>query len=249
MQDQTPPGTDALSAYFFQIADAVQKEITDPSQMMFLIIRQVMDEAAGVLDSVGLTCESPVPECASGCSFCCHSRIHVTPLEAVLINAHIHECFSLDERDQLKTRVFANLAHTRGQSLPQRVAIKDKTPCIFLDQHVCSIYDQRPFICRTWNSLDRRACKAAFASGNHESEIPCLSAPNYVYTLARDVVQAVCTRMHLETGRMELVSAMDHCLELADAAETFARGVIIFGDHGVPGRAGAEKKDGESRQP
>lgn len=253
MQDQTPSEKDALSAYFFQIADDVQKEILDPCRTLFPIIRQVTDAAARVLDSVALTCESPVSECASGCSFCCHSRIHVTPLEAVLISDHIQDCFSPDERGHLKTRVRANLVHTRGQSLAQRVAIKDKTPCIFLDHHVCSIYDQRPFICRTWNSLDRRACEAAFVSGNHDAEIPCLPAPNYVYTLARDVVQAVCTRRHLETGRVELVSAMDHCLRLTDAADRFARGVKIFGDTGPfgdtrpAGRCRADKKDGESR--
>lgn len=228
MQDQTPPDKDALSAYFFQIADTAQKGIQESSRTLFPMIRQVTDAAARVLSSVALTCESPVPECASGCSFCCHSRIHVTPLEAVLISAHIQDCFSPDERRLLKIRVRANLTQTRGQSLAQRVAIKDQTPCIFLDHHACMVYNQRPFICRTWNSLDRRACETAFASGNHDAEIPCLSAPNYVFTLARDVVQAVCTRMHLETGRVELVSAMDLCLGLTDAADTFARGVAIF---------------------
>jgi hypothetical protein len=39
--------------------------------------------------------------------------------------------------------------------------------------------------------------------------------------------------MHLETGRVELVSAMDQCLDLTDAADTFARGVTIF-DSGKP---------------
>jgi Fe-S-cluster containining protein len=154
----------------------------------------------------------------------------VTPLEAILLSAHIQANFTPDEQRHLKTRIRDNLAHTRGQSLAQRVAIKDKTPCIFLDHHACMVYDQRPFICRTWNSLDRRDCEAAFVSGNHDAEIPCLSAPNYVYTLARDVVQSVCTRMHLETGRVELVTAMDLCLGLTNAADTFARGVTIFGE-------------------
>jgi Fe-S-cluster containining protein len=233
MQDQPPPDQDALSAYFFQIAEAAQKEARDPSRTLFPMIRQVMDAAAGMLASVALTCESPTPDCAGGCSFCCHSRIHVTPLEAVLLCAHIRDCFSPDETHRLKTRIRDNLVQTRGQCLAQRVAIKDQTPCIFLDHHVCMVYDQRPFICRTWNSLDRRACETAFVSGDHEAEIPCLSAPNYVYTLARDAVQAVCTRMHLETGRVELVSAMDQCLDLTDAADTFARGVTIF-DSGKP---------------
>jgi len=228
MPDHTPTGPDALSAYFFQIADAAQTQTVDTSDALFPIIRQVLAAAARVLESVAGTCESPVPECASGCSFCCHSRIHVTPLEAILISAHIQANFSPDEQRHLKTRIRDNLAHTRGQSLVQRVAIKDQTPCIFLDHHACMVYDQRPFICRTWNSLDRRDCEAAFVSGNHDAEIPCLSAPNYVYTLARDVVQSVCTRMRLETGRVELVTAMDQCLALTDAADTFARGETIF---------------------
>jgi Fe-S-cluster containining protein len=230
MQDQTPPDQDALSAYFFQIADAAQKETRDPSRTLFPMIRQVTDAAARVLASVALTCESPAPDCAGGCSFCCHSRIHVTPLEAVLLCAHVQNCFTPDETHRLKIRIRDNLVQTRGQTLAQRVAIKDNTPCIFLDHHVCMVYDQRPIICRTWNSLDRGACETAFVSGNHDAEIPCLSAPNYVYTLARDVVQAVCTRMHLETGRVELVSAMDRCLALTDAADTFEKGVTIFAE-------------------
>jgi Fe-S-cluster containining protein len=246
MQDQNQAGPDALSAYFFQIADAAQTQAVGTSNALFPIIRQVLAAAAQVLDSVAGTCQSPAPECASGCSFCCHSRIHVIPLEAVVICAHVRKHFSPAAIQGLKNRICTNLTYTRGRSLAQRVAIKDQTPCIFLKHHVCSIYDQRPFICRTWNSLNRSDCETAFISGNQNAEIPCLSAPNYVYTLARDVVQAVCTRMHLETGRLELVSAMDHCLGLTDAADTFARGVTIFEDPGPAGRGRAEKKDGES---
>ncbi len=40
MQDQTPPGKDALSVYFFQIADAAQKETKDPSRTFFPMLRQ-----------------------------------------------------------------------------------------------------------------------------------------------------------------------------------------------------------------
>lgn len=228
MQDQTQPEKDALSAYFFQIAGAAQKETQGTSRTFFPMIRQVTDAAAQVLASVAVTCESPTPDCANGCSFCCHSRIHVTPLEAVLLCTHIQACFSRDDTQGLKNRIRDNLVQTRGQTLARRVAIKDNTPCIFLDHHACMVYDQRPIICRTWNSLDRGACEAAFVSGDHEAEIPCLSAPNYVYTLARDVVQTVCARMHLETGRVELVSAMDRCLALTDAADTFAKSVKIF---------------------
>lgn len=247
MQDQNQIGPDALSAYFFQIADAAQTQAVGTSNALFPITRQVLAAAERVLGSVAGTCESPVPECASGCSFCCHTRIHVIPLEAVVICSYVHKHFSPAAIQILKSRIRTNLTYTRGRSLAQRVAVKDQTPCIFLEHHVCSIYDQRPFICRTWNSLNRRDCETAFISGNQNAEIPCLSAPNYVYTLARDVVQAVCTSMHLETGRVELVSAMDHCLGLTDVTDTFARGVTIFGDLGLAGRGRAGKKDGESR--
>ncbi|MFN2358140.1 MAG: YkgJ family cysteine cluster protein [Desulfotignum sp.] len=228
MQDHTQPGPDAVSAYFFQIADTLQKKNPDVSRALFPIIREVTEAAAQVLTSVALTCESPVPDCQSGCSFCCHSRIHVMPLEAVLICAHVQDHFSPAELHGLKDRIHGNLALTRGMNLARRVAVKDQTPCIFLEHHACSIYAQRPLICRTWNSLNRQACETAFVCGDHKAEIPCLSAPNYVYTLARDVVESVCKGMHLETGRFELVSAMDHCLGMADAAGAWKGGTAIF---------------------
>ena len=241
MQDQTQAGPDALSAYFFQIADAAQTQVTDPSYALFPIIRQVLAAAAQVLDSVAGTCGSPVPDCASGCSFCCHSRIHVMPLEAVVICSYVQKHFSPEAMQCLKTRIRSNLTYTRGRSLARRVAVKDQTPCIFLDNHACSIYDQRPFICRTWNSLSRQDCETAFISGNQSAEIPCLSAPNYVYTLARDVVQAVCETMHLETGRFELVSAMDRCLGMKDAPSAWTGGCTVLGRSGCESRKETEK--------
>jgi Fe-S-cluster containining protein len=228
MRDQTQAGPDALSIYFFQIADAVQKKGVDSPLALVSMIREVTAAAAQILASAALTCESPVPDCASGCSFCCHSRIHVMPLEAVMICCHVQKHFSPEAMQGLKTRIRTNLTYTLGLSLARRVAVKDQTPCIFLDHHACSIYDQRPFICRTWNSLSRQDCESAFISGNQHAEIPCLSAPNYVYTLARDVVQAVCKTMHLETGRFELVSAMDRCLGMADAPSDWTGGGTLF---------------------
>ncbi len=245
MQDHTQPGPDALSVYFFQVADAANTHAADSSCSLFPVVRQILAAAARVLDSVAGTCESPVPECASGCSFCCHSRIHVMPLEAVVICSYVQKHFSPAAMQGLKIRIRNNLTYTRGRSLAQRVAVKDQTPCIFLEHHACSIYDQRPFICRTWNSLSRQACEAAFISGNQNAEIPCLSAPNYVYTLARDVVQSVCETMHLETGRFELVSAMDHCLEMKDAPGDWTEGCTVFGRPGRESREDTEKNCGK----
>lgn len=229
MHDQTQAGPDALSVYLFQIADAVQKKVVDSPLALVSMIREVTAAADQILASAALTCESQVPDCGSGCSFCCHSRIHVMPLEAVVICCHVQKYFSPEAVQGLKTRIRSNLTYTRGSSFARRVAVKDRTPCIFLDHHACSIYDQRPFICRTWNSLSRQDCETAFISGNQNAEIPCLSGPNYVYTLARDVVQAVCETMHLETGRFELVSAMDRCLDLADAPSVWTGGGTVFG--------------------
>ena len=249
MQDQTQAGQDVLSAYFFQIADTAQTKACDPSYALFSMIREVTAAAAQILASAAVTCESPVPDCASGCSFCCHSRIHVIPLEAVVICNHVQKHFSLEAVQGLKNRIRINLTHTRGRSLAQRVAVKDQTPCIFLDHHACSIYDQRPIICRTWNSLNRQDCEAAFISGNKNAEIPCLSAPNYVYTLAREVVQAACETLHLETGRYELVSAMDRCLNMADAPSDWTGGCTVFGKTGSESREATEKhsEKGEGR--
>ena len=47
--------------------------------------------------------------------------------------------------------------------------------------------------------------------------------------------------MHLETGRFELVSAMDRCLKMEDAPSAWTRGCTVFIRSGTESREETEK--------
>jgi Fe-S-cluster containining protein len=69
--------------------------------------------------------------CQKGCDPCCHIRVDISSLEAQYI--------------QLKTGI-----PCRDKPIS---AVKVNTPCPFLKDHCCSIYQYRPYVCRQHHAL------------------------------------------------------------------------------------------------
>lgn len=75
--------------------------------------------------------------CQKGCSHCCKMDVIITPLEAEYIS--------------IKTGIeLSNSRFTKN----------NKTECPFLKDSICSIYEYRPFACRTYNGTGNiESCK------------------------------------------------------------------------------------------
>jgi Fe-S-cluster containining protein len=69
--------------------------------------------------------------CQKGCDPCCHIGIHISSLEA----QYIHLKTGIPYRNE-----------------PVSV-VKINTPCPFLKDHCCSIYQYRPYVCRRHHAL------------------------------------------------------------------------------------------------
>lgn len=81
---------------------------------------------------------SPYFSCKKGCSHCCNYDVLITEFEARYINLKSGAKF------------------TRNKTFTRH----NDTPCPFLKKGECSIYKYRPFICRTYHSLDKaEKCK------------------------------------------------------------------------------------------
>lgn len=78
----------------------------------------------------------PQTVCRKGCSACCYVNVQTTPLEA----SYIEEMTGIKMNKLMK----GYMPH-----LDQK-----NTPCPFLKDGVCSVYDYRPMACRSFATID-----------------------------------------------------------------------------------------------
>lgn len=111
------------------------------------VIQTAIDQGVGVA-------------CKAGCNHCCRARVEVTAPEIFLIVREI-EARPTEELNQFIQRLKIHAA------MPyEATAWNQRTPCPFLTNDLCSIYDVRPSVCRKAHSLDVRKCES------YAAEIP-----------------------------------------------------------------------------
>lgn len=167
-------------------------------------------------------------DCNVGCSYCCYTRVTLTPAEALLIGQYVKENYSLKQTDGLMKRISNILRMTKGKSPEELVLFWGKTPCIFLDQDKCTIYNVRPFICRAWHSLSSDQCKRAFESGNQEAEIDSTPFRGIILGALRDGLSHVCDSLGCESKPTDLTKSLKTILSQPDPCEAWVKGESLF---------------------
>ena len=82
--------------------------------------------------------------CKAGCTACCHTQVSVTRNEALLLIERVNEGVTVDS-DLLLKQMKAGDNDTEFY----RLSYEDRK-CIFLgDNGLCSVYEDRPSVCRT----------------------------------------------------------------------------------------------------
>lgn len=111
--------------------------------------------------------------CSEGCSHCCYVNVNVTLYEA----EYIARMAGLPDPD----------------ASPNRRRDYTDTPCPFLKDYRCSIYEFRPMACRAFASLDSAEYCADRTWPSHQ--VTCLSPPgvggNEVVNQAYEIVLAM----------------------------------------------------------
>lgn len=93
-----------------------------------------------------------VSACRRGCAHCCHLPVAITSAEAQVIgNAIGRAPAKLKDAPAVKDLATELGFAERHRGAERRVL---GTPCPFLQRGECTVYEQRPFACRTHLSLD-----------------------------------------------------------------------------------------------
>lgn len=104
------------------------------------------------------------PECAAGCSYCCHVHVDATPAEVDAVAEHLHGA-SPAFLERLAKHVAIVTAMTNNERWSAKI------PCALLgDDGRCTVYDARPLRCRAFHSFSAETCRDAFL-GNERTPV------------------------------------------------------------------------------
>ena len=215
------------------LSDAVRGKLDagSPREAMLPLFREILDFSQTLIFELEASGDSPRVACKSGCFLCCHSRVSVIPLEALLMAEFVDAEFSALQVDALVGRIHRSHDLTNGKSPEQIYALKDELPCVFLDGGRCSVYQARPSICRAWNALDSADCKVAYDSSDASASVASSPARRLVYGSARDLFQQLSLESFLQHDTLTLSEAMADCFHSPDPLACWARGDGIFHYH------------------
>jgi Fe-S-cluster containining protein len=101
-------------------------------------------------------------------------------------------------------------------------------PCVFLADGRCSIYEVRPMVCRSYNSLSKEQCEAY----HHDASVDLTGTKDGVAgrlaAAMEDGVIAGLNALGLDAHWYELSSVVLRALELTDGPARWARGEAVF---------------------
>lgn len=192
---------------------------------VFQEILEFSDSIVQDLEKNGL---SPTVACQIGCSYCCHSQVNIIPIEALLISEFIKTDFTATQVNALNAEISQIRLLTAGKTLEQIYTLKGDLPCLFLKKGKCSIYTMRPSICRSWNSFDSVACKAAYKSVDYRSSIIGSPARNFIFGTTRALFEQISEAYSLQSKTLLLFNAMSDCLNTPDPIGQWAKGFDVF---------------------
>jgi hypothetical protein len=151
--------------------------------------------------------------CQAGCTFCCHLRVMVYPHEAIALHRYLGLVLPKEQAQRIRARLQAN-AQCLTQTPPGSPV--SRSPCAFLEEGQCSVYEVRPCACAGYHSLSREACER-----DHETPadsaaqgvapaggIPVAQAMRHVATSLTDGLALGLNTAGLPAAQVELQTAL-----------------------------------------
>ena len=182
-------------------AREIRADPASPLRTILAVLRLlVFGRAQQTIDEVKAS--APKLGCKAGCAWCCYQSVEVTIPEAILIAARLAA-----EDDPRRTRV-AEAAATLG-GLDAEARRRTGKPCPLLVDNRCSVYEDRPLMCRGLMAADDEACRRAYDPAG-PGETPAAIFPVAQYFILGDQagLRGMLKDMQLQYDRVELTRAV-----------------------------------------
>jgi hypothetical protein len=153
--------------------------------------------------------------CRAGCTHCCRLPIVMTDVPTVL---------------RLGFGVAANLPKETINKIATALQGADR-PCAFLVDDSCSVYDDRPIVCRSYNAFDVSACaEGRFLTGDAAGTGLGLGDP-WPYGVGGAVQEGMAAgleRLGIDARQVQMIPALRFLAKDIDAADRWLRGEPAF---------------------
>ncbi len=138
--------------YIRDVEESVEKLsvlLTEEPLKAYHILRNFVNEGINVPEfKERISCGS-----ATNCSFCCHDRIDMGKVESEYIKSVIKAKNIIPNKDRIQKQNANTTIKWMDKACPLLLDEDDK------GQRLCSIYEDRPLVCRTHNStMDPEQC-------------------------------------------------------------------------------------------
>ena len=205
---------------------AVAPQKADVIAVAFVLARTLRDasdpgrasRAAALMHELSVASTKKTPgtarlACAKGCGYCCHTWVAATVPEIVLLADTIRSGAVRDPR--AIAGIIERSQRTIGLTPDQRFGAR--LPCPLLVDNSCSLYRERPAVCRQATSLDLAACIEEFEGKGRGEEMP-VSAVYLAHTRnSRVPLTAALRSVGLPARTYELSAGLTRALEQPDA--------------------------------
>ncbi len=215
---QPPRDEEALMrGAFIEALEESRKVFASPGIDDFAALTKIVRQRTGMLDETASAyAKIAGAECKAGCTACCHLMVMATPFEVLSIARHLLETRSAAALEDLKQRLRA----LSDIPLDSTVRAKARAPCALLEDGRCSVYDQRPNVCRVMLSQSRAACESCLQGAG--GFIPYIEPPSKIAAATQmGVDYALMARRKLSVELAELSRGL--LIALEDCEGTLAR--------------------------
>ena len=161
--------------------------------------------------------------CGKGCAFCCYMTVTVTAPEIFHVANVLREQYK-DNPQSILARVRSADEKTRNLSVRERQMAK--IPCALLEDNACSVYPDRPGVCRGLVSISARACERAYNGQDSQIETPAVWTS--LRNAQKQALWAALDARNLPSESYDFHHGLRIALENPDAEERWLKGEDLF---------------------